>query len=508
MSAIDYSGNGLSGSSKYQGMYEAQKAAKNTSSSQPSPTASDISMPTFDTVDISPEAKTMSMDYISGRSTLERSELADSVRAKLQTLVKSRRDLDGQINAVLKEAGIKLADGEKLRIETTSGGKIKVGGIEDKEKRKKIEDALNNEAGLGAKVQKHNATQRKLSSELKADTGLSLSELILEAKGERTNDGGMTPLDETSTTIGLNKGLEQFQLFNDNSDLAGLVGELGESSNISLCSDSKAAAEPESTLKKLMSDAHAKVAEAFDAKNEDMRLKFEKAGVKMSEEDKKAFFLDVKNVSIQVGSDGSIEIEGDAAGDSVIDKEGKEIIKSVMEEMMKATNESGDVVLFAEAASRLLDDYELAFEGDAAEDARVMMAVGKGHVGVETRLSSPSKEAELDEAINVQANELIADMVDFDVETPFEVSLDKNGKLTIDNLPEDDIQRKQVLQALEIVNNNIKTEDENDETYGELIRNVNHRRTFMVGGLDVIYDNEKNEKPGETTATDYNGNLE
>lgn len=504
MSSIDTSGHGFPGLQSEYRVFSRNSgavASENQEKQDDGKTLSSFG----DSVEISPQSRVLSQTWRMQRVTEERDQFTSSVREKLESLVTSKRDLDGHINAVLKEAGIKLTEGEKLRVETSGGGKIAVGGIDDAEKRRKIEKALNDEAGLGQKVQQYNSTFRQVSSQLESDTGLSLQNLIAEQKGQRQGEFQAKYSDPDGTLHGVevNKGLDQFSLFADNGDLEGMVEELGGASSIVYAAECKAAADPEGTLKDLMREAKQQTESIFDAKNAGFLEKMNEAKVTVDEEMRKDFMLDLSQATITVDSKGNIEIDGTVAGDRDKDKEGKEIIKSVMESMMQATDPTGEVVLFEEANQRLIDDYKLTFGDDAADDASIVSSIGKDAPIGDIRLSSPTKEKELDEAINEKANAVVAGMVDFEIETPFEFSVDNDGKLSIDNMPEGELERKQVEQALDIINANLTAENENDETYGELARLTNHRRAFLSGGLDAI------RQPGEegqtgSTVTSYN----
>ncbi len=97
----------------------------------------------------------------------------------------SRKKLSDRINTALKSAGIELKGDEKLAI---SVNEIVVGGIKDKAKARKIEEALNKDKALATEMRNHvaagkineNAAKQELYEKYLADNGLTDSDNLAE----------------------------------------------------------------------------------------------------------------------------------------------------------------------------------------------------------------------------------------------------------------------------------------------------------------------------------------
>lgn len=455
-----------------------------------------LALPLEDSVTISEDAYNQLYTAQPQKTEAEKQALTDTVKACLEKLAASRKDLTGHIDAILKKNGIRLAPSEKLRIETTAGGRIAVGGIRDVKKRKAIEEALNREDGLSKKIQAHQSTERKLNSNLKYETGKTAAGLLSELNGGENAATSSIP----ARSVAPRENLGHYELFAENPEFADMLREMGAESAISISSEIGPNAEPEATLTKSMRATHAEIGKSFEENNRKFRAQIEKSGVEVDPDFNEKYMLNLSRVTIRVGSDGSIEIDGALCSDSRRDKEGKEIIESFLKDMMKATDESGEVVLFEEASRRLLEDYQDAFGRQAADDARVMVEIGRRNPGAEVRLSSPSKEAELREDIEKEVNVILADM-GISPEAPFEVAVEKDGKLRVLNPPDDPQKRNELLQAMKVINARMRNGDENDPQFGALARLLRHREVFQWGGVGEIY---KDRKPiTEVTRTDY-----
>ena len=67
----------------------------------------------------------------------------------------NRKALGSRIDNVIKGLGIKLGKDEKLTISVDSNNKIVVGGIKDKDRAEKIQNALNKDTSIGRALRKH-----------------------------------------------------------------------------------------------------------------------------------------------------------------------------------------------------------------------------------------------------------------------------------------------------------------------------------------------------------------
>ncbi len=430
-------------------------------------------------------------------------EVKKNFKEKLGNLLDSKKDLDSHVQAVMRKAGINLSSADGLRLEVGSDGTIYAGGIKDPKKRKEVEAALNKEKGLAKKIEQHAKDMRSVNATLREETILDLNVLGRVAAGEDVNLYSLGLDRLPNLQLDLDSELQAFELFAGDTEMVNLLKEYTEPSRVTVTSDASANANPEGTLLDLGRETKIGIQMAFDDYNNKV---MENMGPTDSfdNEFKQKYLLDLSNVSITVDSNHNIVIEGTVAEDPKADADGKHIIESFMKGMMEQQDDTDTYSIFDEATDRALMEYSDAFGRDAAPDASVVLEIGKNEPTGAVRLSSPKKEQEIQEGITLEVNNLLSDM-DVDVGEGFDVEVDENGKISIANLPEDEMERKQVLQALEIINSGVKTADTDDKKYGELRSLLDHHAVFQEGGIDAIRDKLKEtaEESGEVTETEY-----
>lgn len=449
-----------------------------------------------DIVCISDMAYQKSISNSALKSEEERTALYEQIRSELEKLSVSRRNLNGHIEAILKENGIKLGPGDKMRVET-SGGKICVGGIKDKKTRKAVEEALNRENGFADKIRDMKATERKTSDILKSETGVSLHVLSKASIGKDAKEG------DVMVKLMGSENLDQFSFFAQNPDLVGLIRENAELS-IDFGGGQRPFADPEGTLKAGLKKAHGKIRDRFNAINDDLMEKLKTTGALKDPDFDKDFLMDLDRVTIRVGSDGGVEIDGNVANDDLTNRKGKEIITELVREMMRETDDSGELVLFVEASQRLLDDYHNEFGSEAADDAVVEMEIGRDakSAGGSLRIASPAKEAEILGGVNTEVNAIVAGM-GIETDFPFDISIGDSGKLIVNNLPEAENERDTVLRIFDVITMHVEQGDENDPRFGRLVKLLKHSDAFRWGGTAAFARGGEEENEKSPVVTPY-----
>ncbi|MCD7897164.1 MAG: hypothetical protein LUG50_10915 [Planctomycetaceae bacterium] len=432
------------------------------------------------------------------RTPEEFAQVKKDFKEKLGALVDAKNDLDSHVQAVMRKAGINLSSADGLRLEVGSDGTIYAGGIKDPKKRKAVEAALNKEKGLAKKIQEHAKDMRSLNATLREETILDMNILGRVAAGEDINLYGLGLDKLPNLEMDLDSELQAFELFSGDPEMVDLLKEYTGASRVTVTADASANADPEGTLRKLGKDAKAGIQRAFDGYNDRLAETMGAAGA-FDDEFMAKHSLDLSGVSITVDSNHQIVIEGTVADDPRSDAEGKRIIEEAMQEMMAQQDDTWTYSVFDEAAGRALMECSDSFGPDAAPDAAVVLEIGANAPGGSVRLSSPEKEQEIREDVALEVNTLLSDM-DIDVGDGFEVDVDENGTITITNLPEDELEREKILQALEMINSGVKNADTNDKTYGALRSLLDHHAVFQDGGINAIREAAKKsaEEPGES----------
>ncbi|MCY7778845.1 DUF4885 family protein [Bacillus haynesii] len=147
-----------------------------------------------DTLSISKQAEAAQKNAPSLRSQM------NGVQFEIYNLYVDRQRLNSQIDETLRESGISLSESEHLTLHVDGNNWITVEGIEDEQKRTRIEDVLNDsDKRFGARLLSHaeligeqNGTpldkeayeKWHVNEFLKAIAGLSLADVSLDEKGE------------------------------------------------------------------------------------------------------------------------------------------------------------------------------------------------------------------------------------------------------------------------------------------------------------------------------------
>ncbi|MCY8241334.1 DUF4885 domain-containing protein [Bacillus haynesii] len=147
-----------------------------------------------DTLSISKQAEAAKKNAPSLRSQM------NGVQFEIYNLYVDRQRLNSQIDETLRESGISLSESEHLTLHVDGNNRITVEGIEDEQKRTRIEDVLNDsDKRFGARLLSHaeligeqNGTpldkeayeKWHVNEFLKAIAGLSLADVSLDEKGE------------------------------------------------------------------------------------------------------------------------------------------------------------------------------------------------------------------------------------------------------------------------------------------------------------------------------------
>ncbi|WP_457983153.1 DUF4885 family protein [Bacillus paralicheniformis] len=147
-----------------------------------------------DTLSISKQAEAAQKNAPSLRSQM------NGVQFEIYNLYVDRQRLNSQIDETLRESGISLSESEHLTLHVDGNNRIIVEGIEDEQKRTRIEAVLNNsDKRFGARLLSHaeligeqNGTRLDkeayekwhVNEFLKTIAGLSLADVSLDEKGE------------------------------------------------------------------------------------------------------------------------------------------------------------------------------------------------------------------------------------------------------------------------------------------------------------------------------------
>ena len=479
MSAIDTAASyGASAYQRSTGRRQTPESFKTTQTTLPIPD---------DSINITKESREYYKVKGVERTPEEQKAFSKTVATLLRKLNDAKKDLNGHVDAIMKKNGIRLSPTDNLRLETDASGRIYVGGVADPDAVYALEEALNKEDGMARKVRDYQSDMRKASSLLRSETGKSLPQLVREMNGDIDNmrrDMDAKLFGESGSDD-YYSNLEYIQLFSDSPELAEMVKEIGTDSLIALGEEARPVAESESTLLKGLRDTQQQIKAAFDRYNEELMEKLQGDPILEDPDFESKYLLNLARVDIKVSNDGEITIDGDVADEYVTDARGKEIIRSAMQAMLEGTDESGQIRIFKEATDRIMMDYNREFGKDAADDARVMLEIGKSNPLGSARLSSPAKEAEIMEGVGGQVNALMEDM-GVTLEEPLDIAINKDGTLSVTNLPSDELKQKQVLAAMKSINTSLMGADEDDQEYGKLKRLVRHYGVFQKDGLSNI----------------------
>lgn len=419
-----------------------------------------------------------------------RAERRDGIRALLEKQAADRADLDAHIKAVLKKSGIGVADSQRIRLEVDSSGKIVVGGVNDRDMAKRIEEALNRELGLAKKLKQFQRESKQLSAELKRETGKSLADLVSEAKGG-TDDWSKQRIMSNDHQVhddAYFSDLNHIDLFSENPDLLGYIQDLAANTGIDIGGGDRTLSEPEHVLKEKMKEAWAKIVTAVEEYNAGVIRLTAGDSAQREEDFDDQFLISLKGASFTVDSNGGVEITGEFSTDSRTAEKARSIFQAAIDSMLEELGSDGETNLFQDATNRILENYQDAFADDAATDAVVKAQIGSKAMTGKVWISSPAKEAELKAEAADEVNGLLADM-GIETPEPMQVEIDDKGRIRAVNLPENAALAQVIQHAIETINSGVEAAPDDDKRYGKLKYLLKHYRVLQPGGLSELRDN-------------------
>lgn len=269
----------------------------------------------------------------------------------LEKLPAEKRAIADLIDTAASRAGLSDDEVKKLKIETTNG-KIVVGGLKDKNKLKKMEQALNEIEDLPKRIEEFQLEERILYDAIKS---LNVTPYQL-TEGGRDFVSGMEYLEwrvkenggdiDSLTNLG-NSALAYaaVEYFRDPIETADFSHK------------KKGVANPAGDMESALFDLKNKIADAVMSHN---RL--------LDENDPTN--IDMQNITIRMTSSGKIEFGGNFSTEATTNYHAETMLRQIVEDVM-APGEDGSESLFATALQRMIAMHDDAFGGENIEKEAV-----------------------------------------------------------------------------------------------------------------------------------------
>lgn len=299
-------------------------------------------------------------------------ELMDAVKTQ-------KSDISSRIDAVLKERGLSRSGLGKMKIEVDASGKILVGGLKDKNAAKAIEDALNQDDGLGAAIKEYQQSERELSKRIKDYTGCSLYELTMTSRGDinaRIREAVEGDQHDLGVDYYMNLGFLGSTLeFVTQDDIAAL--SFGD--GVDFSAELDLMADPEGNIRQAMDDVYKSIQSAFDELNREYAETLRQKGV--TGDAMAGYLLNAAGAAITIDSDGNIDVSGVLSRDPEMNKKGLNAIRDVVRNMLAETESNSYHVNVFLAASQNLANREAAASGQtSASHSKVVVEMSGGRV--------------------------------------------------------------------------------------------------------------------------------
>lgn len=415
------------------------------------------------------------------------------VKARLQELTKQKNKIYNNVNSVLEKKGIKLTKNDKLKLEIGSKGEILVGGVADAETAKAIEKALNEDKDLAKQIKKNRNEELSISGELEDITGMSLTSYKRRLGDVQNGRLDGTPFNMTTGEYYTPDELMRFEdqeLFSIDPDFVDEISEyiaIDEKCDISTASN--LLANPEEAMKGIVTNIIGGIKEAFEAENKKTLEDIKDLPIRTKEDQEwvDGLMMSLEDVDIQIDNDGNISIEGDAAEDSRKNTMALEIIEQAIKSTLQDNPVTGEKSDYSIATERLVNLYEDQFALYGSDATAVSSITGGNVLSIESHISNPEREAELNDEIKEDVNAALEKMglqagLDLDVE------IDDDGKIVIANMPEDEKLQQQISQLVDVLNAKVEIASPNKDDASSL--------EGLVGRIRANIDESKVYKPG------------
>ncbi len=359
----------------------------------------------------------------------------DKVREALESVKVARKQLQPKIDQVLADAGIKLSKNEKLKL-GIANGKISVGGIADKTRRKEIEHALNSVNGLAQEIYEFQQLEGTAKSQLKQGLRMYDADAVLSAIA----DGDTQAL----------SSLSAIPLFADHPDLIEETRALLAPDAIDFSSANNWRADPKSTVEQIGSKAMADIATAVKQYNEELEKIYQD-----DPEEVQKRSIHLRDVAISMGGDGSVKIEGRLAASEQANLQGQTMIEDILRGLMEADKDEFGRSKWQEANALMVELHEDEF-GDTDEYAHTGM-VRLHNSKIDAFVSSPEADAAAMADIQEQVNALLQHE-GIVVEGGLEIAVDDAGRIRAVNPPADPTVAAEIDTLLESLSTMVTAE--------------------------------------------------
>ena len=434
----------------------------------------------LDIVEISDEAREASRLHLAaGGNSEDRLSLpytkedVASLKDRFSKFHDTERSIHDRLTSLMSKLKLKPGMSNNLKIEIDSNGRAIVGGIDDVKTARALEEAINSDKKLLKDIVAHQKEEERLSLDMREVTGTSLEDYASQIDGLRR--------------AGQDIFLEMNTVDTEFADM--LTGHYGESGGVADISGQHNILEnAEGTVNKMMSTVTDKITQAFYEMNNGI-----KANVEDMEDPSQYLddsLVDLRRLKISVDNSGNVSIEGTASKNNAeTDRAAKKIIEQMFQEELQATPSTGEQHDFQTAATYLLNTYDETFgEGNPlglGEDDRKLEVV-YDHGKIESHVSSPKREAELEEEIDRSAKDALKGMgVDA---TDLVIEMNDEGKLAATNLNPEDPEAKKIQTALDFLNKQLENrsiEDAREEEIALTMDPVKRLKALMTN-MDVL----------------------
>ncbi len=338
----------------------------------------------------------------------------DKVREALESVKAARKQLQPKIDQALADANIKLSKNEKLKL-GVANGKISVGGIADKARRKEIEHALNSVNGLAQEIREFQQLEGTAKSQLKQGLRMYNTDAVFSALA----DGNSQAL----------SSLSAIPLFADNPDLIEETRALLAPDVIDFSSANNWRADPKSTVEQIGSKAMADIATAVKQYNEEVEKTYQD-----DPEEVQRRSINLRDIAISMGGDGSVKIEGRLAASEQANIKGQAMIEEILRGVMEADKDEFGRSKWQEATALMVEMHEDEF-GDTETYAHTgMVRLQNSHI--DAFVSSPEADAAALADIQEEVNALLQHE-GIVVEGGLEIAVDDAGRIRAVNPPAD-----------------------------------------------------------------------
>jgi len=418
------------------------------------------------------------------------------LKDRFAELTNQRDGITAKLQKLTKSLGIHVGFTDRLKVEIGSNGKAIVGGISDAKKAKELENAINKDGAFLKEIQSFQKEEADISTELRSLTGKSLKDFTKRIS-ELQKGGGMNVVHSDGLNHVYSRedciALRDQDLYVVDNEFGTMINKYITGQDVreaDFTGSNNILEDADSAVNRRVKDVLNDVGKYFSRHNEYMRKLY------TDPEELEKHLASLKNLAVRVDSSGNVEIEGQACKDANTDLDVKKGAKEIFNQALQTNPYTSEKDDFFIAAQHLENKYDLAFDGKD-KDRKLVTTFQDGKI--ESRLSSPEEEENLDANIAIEAKAALTDM-GIDGES-YDIGVDEKGKIVVHNMPQGDMESKILKNALQVLNDKVEKRTNSDYTglstsfdpVDKLKGLLAKKDVFLPGGISLL----KNMQPAE-----------